>query len=311
MNFGIKTKPTERAKDKVGLDIGSHAIKILEVSSTSQKATLVGLGLKNISGVSKLELSNSIRSLAVESKISAKEVTISISGPHVIVRSISMPKMKDEDLRSAIKFEAEKFIPFNINDCVVDFQVLAKDDGENKLNIMLVAAKKEYIIERVKLVEEAGFAVTLVDVDCFALTNAFLRNSPTLEPDHTFALLNIGATFTNLAIIRGGLISFARDVAIVGNDTSAKFSLSNLMDEVKLSFDYHENQSGRAIDEICISGGGTALTGLEDAFQEVFGSKPRLWNPLEFLDASSAGIDAKMLEELKSSFGVAVGLALR
>jgi Tfp pilus assembly PilM family ATPase len=91
----------------------------------------------------------------------------------------------------------------------------------------------------------------------------------------------------------------------------AKAATSNLIDEVRLSFGYHENQSGRAVDEIYISGGGSRMAGLEDGFHEAFGSKPRYWDPFQALDKSSPSIDSEALEKVKQSFCVAVGLALR
>src|SRR3989338_11039343 len=115
-----------KIKNRIGLDIGSSAVKILEISGTQDKLALIGLGLKNISGLSNNEVANSMKELSLEAKIASKEVNISISGPSVIIRFISMPKMKESDLKSAIKFEAEKFIPFNINECIIDSQLLTR-----------------------------------------------------------------------------------------------------------------------------------------------------------------------------------------
>lgn len=338
-NSGPKSQT--KAKNNVGLDIGTHAIKVVEISETAGKRVLAGVGSKRIIGVSKTEASVLIKSLIEESRISTKEVGISISGSSVIARFITMPKMEEEALRGAIQFEAEKYIPFNINDCVVDFQVLKKDDRENKISILLAAAKKESVLEKVKLAEEAGLSVTAVDVDSFALTNSFFANFSNLEPDKTTALLNIGATFTNLSILRGGVVYFVRDVAIGGNDfngaISKKFgidaksaeqlkmapkdklqevancikaTLGNLLDDVKLSFSYHENQSGRAVDQIYVSGGSSNVIGLNEAFQEVFDSNPFFWNPFDFLNKPT-GFDANLIEKTKDSFGVAVGIALK
>ncbi len=338
MDMKLQTK----TKNRVGLDIGTFAIKMLEISGAPDKPMLIGMGLKNISGPSKGSISDSIKALADEAKITSREVNISVSGPSVIVRFISMPRMKEEDLKSAIRFEAEKFIPFNINDCVVDFQTLTKDERENKFNILLVAAKKEHIKERIDLVEEAGLSVHIVDIDSFAMTNAFTRNFPNLGSEKTAAILNIGATSTNLSIVRGDAMAFVRDVSIGSNDLNVTISkdsglsmesaeelkidpkdkmqeianctktlLSSLLDEVKLSFGYYENQSGKSIDEIYISGGAIGLVGLDEAFQDALGSRPSFWNPLGFLDASSAKLDANVIDKIKNSFAVSAGLVLR
>ena len=331
-----------KLKNKVGLDIGNFGIKMLEITGAQDRPALIGLGLKNISGLSKEGIASSIKDLAVEAKISSKEVNISVSGPSVIIRFISMPKMKEEDLKSAIKFEAEKFIPFDIKDCIIDSQILARDDRENKLNILLVAAKKDYIDEKIKQVEQAGFSVAIVDVAGFALANSFLRNFQSLDPNKTFALLNIGATITNLSILHAGVIAFARDVAIGSGNLSTSIAknlnipiesaeklkispgekaqgivnsvkpvMNTLLDDLKLSFGYYENQSGRGIDEIYISGGGARTIGLDETFQDVLGSKPTIWNPLEFLDASSSHLDKTAIDSIKNSFAISAGLAAR
>lgn len=331
-----------KPRNKVGLDIGNFSVKMLEISGARERPALTGLGLKNISGLSKGEIANSIKDLAIEAKISSKEVNISVSGPSVIIRFISMPKMKEDDLKSAIKFEAEKFIPFDINDCIVDYQILARDDRENKLNILLVAAKKDYINERIGLVEQAGLSVAIVDVAGFALANSFLSNFRGLDPDKTFALLNIGSNITNLSIVRSGTIAFARDVSMGSGNfnaaiaknlnisvesaeglkispgekaqdviTSIKPVINILLDDLKLSFGYYENQSGKGIDEIYISGGGGCTIGLDETFEDALGSKPAVWNPLEFLDTGSAPKEKSEIDKIKNVFAISAGLAAR
>lgn len=135
-------------KNRVGLDVGSHAIKIVELSNASDRPVLAGIGLRNIIGSSAKEISGSIKSLCEECKISQREINISVSGPAVIVRFISMPKMRDDELKSAVRYEAEKFIPFDINDCIIDYQILTKDTKDNKLALLLAAVKKEHVGRR-------------------------------------------------------------------------------------------------------------------------------------------------------------------
>ncbi|MCX5686863.1 MAG: pilus assembly protein PilM, partial [Candidatus Omnitrophica bacterium] len=228
------------------------------------------------------------------------------------------------------------------NDCILDFKTIKKEGSDNKISIVLAAAKKEAVKERVKMVGEAGFTVRIVDIDGFALANSFSRNFPGIGPDKTSALLNIGGTFTNLSILRGEAIFFARDIAIGTGDFSAILSkkmgldsnitdglifvpkeksqevaehmktvFNNLLEEVKLSFNYYENQGGRSIDEIYISGGGIGLFGLNEVFQENLGSKPTLWKPLGFLDKEKAVIDKALIDSQEPNLAIAAGLALR
>jgi len=333
-----------KTKVKVGLDIGASAIKMVEVTEVSgAKPSVTAVGFKRIISNSRESIAALIKTVSEEAKISSKEVVISVSGPSVIVRFISMPKMDDEALRGAIKFEAEKFIPFNINDCIIDFQVLRKNEKDGRLSVILVAAKKEHVQDKIKLAEEAGLSVVTVDVDNFALANAFLTSMTTVDPENTIALLNIGAALTNLIILRGSSIYFTRDVAIGGNELTnsiakkmacdikaaenmkisppkdkeqeirecVKSVLNSLLDDVKLSFSYHENQSGRGIDHIYISGGSADVIGLNEAFKDVFECDPSFWNPFQFATLKTVGLDTAQIEKMKNSFSIACGLAIR
>lgn len=342
INFDIKRRFQHKPKSRIGLDLGSSAIKILEIENLDGKSVLTRVGLRTLRDPSKESIVESVRSLVEETALPTKEVNISISGPSAIVRFISMPRMREDELRSAIKFEAEKHIPFAIGDCIVDYQVLKKDEKENNLNVLLVAVKKEPILNKIAIVEDAGLSASIVDVDTFAVANAFLKNFSQRDADKTAALLNIGASLTNVSIVRSGILCFSRDVAIGGADFNAAISKSlgidskavedvkitpggslqdiinctknmvnNLLDEMKLSFSYYENQSGRGIDEIYISGGTSGLAGLEAAFHEAFESKPFLWDPLQFLDTSKVSQNDVVAKNMNRFFAVAAGLAIR
>jgi len=342
LNIGNK-KGQAKARNRVGLDIGSYSIKMVEVAVSQEKPRLLGMGIKDIPGRTRDTLPDSIKALAAEARIASKAVNISVSGSAVIVRFISMPRMTDEELKSAIKFEAEKFIPFNINDCIIDFQMLRKNERENKIDVLLAAAKREYIEERIAVVEASGFSVEVVDVDSFAISNAFFANYPAADPDKSFALLNIGASLSNLSIVKNGIIYLVRDMVIGSKDfdaaivkslgidakaseeiklkprgvqaqealACAKGVFNTLVDEMKLPFSYYENQCGRGVDEIYLSGGGAALAGLEDMFQDAFGSKPIPLDPTQFLDLTSSAIDRSLFDRSKSALAVSLGLALR
>jgi len=339
--FIAKQKP--KKKPRVGLDIGTYSIKLVEISEEADKPALAAIGMKKMpEEQSKGAAKDMIKALAEESNISTKEVNIAVSGQPVIVRLVPMPKMTEAELKSAIKFEAEKFIPFNINDCVIDFQIVRKYEKENKLDVLLAAVKKGYVEERIELVESAGLSVGVVDVDNFAIANAFLRNMPEGSQDKTFAILNIGAGLTNLTLLRNDTVCLVRDMPVGSTDFDASLSkvlgvdlkkaeelkampgdraadvinctrkvFNKLVDEMRLPFSYYENQFGRGVDEIVLSGGGSFLAGMSDMFQEAFGAKPILLDPFKFLDTGSEAIDKGFLEKAKSSFSVAVGLALR
>ena len=341
MGFNIKGGFKGKPKNKIGLDIGSSSVKILEISRQGASPSIVSIGMKKVTGSARQDLVDAIKSLVEETKPRTTEANISVSGASVSVRFVTMPKMRDEELKSAIRFEAEKYIPFAIKDCIVDYQILRKNDKDNKVDVVLVAVKKDLVLDRISLIEECGLSVGVIDVDTFAVVNAYLENFPQEDPDKTVALLNIGSRFTNVGIVRGGSVRFVRDIAIGGYDfdqaLAAAFNIDvkgieeikitprdrmaevmtytrsiagSLLDEVRLSFSYYENQSGQGINEICICGGSANLAGLGLSFEEAFEAQPHFLNPLRFLEKAK-DLDSEFIEREKASFAVAAGLALR
>ncbi len=330
-----------KQKARVGLDIGTYGVKIVEISSVGDKNTLTGLGIKEVSGSSRDDVAGVLASAMTEAGISTKEVVVSVSGSSVIVRLISMPKMREDEMGNAVRFEAEKVIPFDMKECIIDFQILNKETKDSKFQVILVAVKKDHVMNKIKLAEKAGLNARIVDVDNFAVANSFMKNFNEAGTDKTFALINIGASVTNLCILNGGAPRLLRDIGMGGRGvTSAiakaagidaksaeemkvsakdnkadienfiKAGINNLTDELKLSFSYYENQYGRNVDEIYLSGGGAMQPGLDVMLQEIFGPKPHYWDPLGFLEIGPK-IDKNKLEPVKGSFAVAAGLALR
>ncbi len=343
MGFDITKKLRAHAGNNVGLDIGSHSIKMMEVSGSSDKMSLVSFGMKKVYGKSGEAISDSVRSLSEELKIGARDINISLAGSSVVARVVSMPDMTGEELRNAVRFETEKSIPFDINECTLDFFIQGKDTREeNSSNILLAAAKRESVLTKIKIVEDAGLAVNIIDTDSFAISNVFLKNFTSIDPVKTVALINIGDVCTNLVILRGGFISFVRDLTNGVSDfrasilrkcgvdlescsglngvpaekssevaLTAKGVLAGLVDNIKLSFGYHENQSGHGVDQIYLSGGGSNFIGFDEAFQNAFGIKPEIWNPMQFLDVDPLKINVDEIAKVNSSFAVCAGLSLR
>lgn len=339
MKFGVSSKP--KIKITAGLDIGAQSLKIVEISSGEGKPLVTGFGHRDIISSAREDIAGEVRGLVAASKVVSKEVNISVSGPSVIIRFLSMPRMSREEMAGAIRFEAEKHIPFNINECVTDFQVLRDYPKENKTDVLLAAVKKDHVDARVKMVRDAGLSVGLVDVDGFAIANAFMKNYlPNAGQEKTALLLDIGASLTHLAILKGNLLCLVRDVSIGNKDFNAAITkafnldhknddeikrilkdkpqeavvpmrgvLNNLSDEIRLSCSYYENQCGKAIDEIYVSGGGSGILGLPEFFHESFGLKPTYLNPFQAMD--TVNVDAGELQKFQSQFAVAVGLAFR
>src|SRR5437899_10143219 len=161
-----------------------------------------------------------IKELATEQKLKNKNVALSISGTSVIVKKITLPPMPEEELDKQIKFEAEQYIPLDINDVYLDFHILSQEKQssatQGEMEVLLVATKKDKLNDYANAVREAGLSPKVVEVDAFAMENMYCVNYETL-PGELTALVNIGASVMNINILKGGVSAFTRDITIGGN----------------------------------------------------------------------------------------------
>jgi type IV pilus assembly protein PilM len=213
----------------VGLDIGSQSIKIAEIEHGKSGRILKNLGIVEISPdlmeddtIKDIQgISNLIKKLFKRLKIKEKKVAFSVGGYSIIVKRINVQTMTEEKLLETIHYEAEQYIPFDINDVNLDFQILGENENnKNQMNVLLVAAKKDLIDEYINLVETAGRQPSIIDVDAFALQNIY--ESSYFSPEdiinddesETVALIDIGAGKTSLNILRGATSLFMRDISM-------------------------------------------------------------------------------------------------
>lgn len=211
----------------VGLDIGSSAIKLVQIKESKGRYFLQKFGVKPLEPevivdgtvMDEARVVSAIRELFEETNVKNKYVAISISGHAVIVKKISLPPMPDDELEGQVRLAAEQYIPFDINEVNIDFHVLPPDpagDPQADMSVILVAAKKDKINELTELVKGAGLIPMVMDVDAFAIENMHAINYP-LNQDETTALVNVGASVMNVNVIRGGVSLFTRDIPLGGN----------------------------------------------------------------------------------------------
>lgn len=211
----------------VGLDIGSSAIKLVQLKHSKGRYSLQKFGVKPLDPevivdgavMDEERVVSSIRELVEETGVKNKQVAISISGHAVIVKKITLPPMPDEELPDQVKLAAEQYIPFDINEVNIDFHVLPPDspgEAQADMAIILVAAKKDKINELTELVKAAGLVPMVVDVDAFAIENMHAVSYP-MGQDEVTALVNIGASVMNVNIVRRGASLFTRDIPLGGN----------------------------------------------------------------------------------------------
>ena len=335
-------------KSTVGLDIGGSCIKALEITRDKYDYIITGYGQIDVQN--EAERGDAIRELFSQCKFRTKKVVTAVSGKSVIVRYINMAQMSDENLESAIRFEADKYIPFDIEEVQIDTQRLMDLAGEGdaaseEMKVLLVAVKRTLVEEQAAMLAELGLQPSAIDVDAFAIGNAYELNeslSPGIEEDKTVGLVDIGANKTCINILRNDISLFAREIYLGGNDFTNAITrrlgvelyeaeslkkdaqdrevevsealapvIEDLGNEINLSFDFFENQYDGQVGQVFLSGGGAMLPGLEEEFETFFEKRTRAWNPIEGLKIKSDNVDIDSLNKSALQLAVSVGLAAR
>ncbi|HKN87134.1 MAG TPA: type IV pilus assembly protein PilM [Nitrospiraceae bacterium] len=228
LNFG---STFGRNKQLLGLDIGSSAIKVVQMKEVNGKYFLQKFAMKPLEPEVIVDgtvmdagrVVMVIKELLKETNIKLKHAAISVSGHSVIVKKISLPPMADDELESEAKVAAEQYIPFDINEVNLDFHVFSPsdpaDDGQTQMSLLLVAAKKDKVNEMTELVRGAGLIPAVLDIDAFAIENMYGVNYEPANGD-VVGLVNIGASVMNINILKDGNSLFTRDIAVGGSGYS-------------------------------------------------------------------------------------------
>jgi type IV pilus assembly protein PilM len=343
-----------RSKSLVGLDIGSSAVKAIELKPVGKGYKVAAFGAEPVPPDSIVDgaiidgtaVVDAIRRLFESRKIKTKEVAASLSGNAVIVKKISVPAMTAAELAESIYWEAEQYIPFDIQDVNLDYQILDRGDasGKGSMDVLLVAAKKEKIADYTGVIGQAGRVAVVIDVDAFALQNAYEANYGT-EPEAVVVLLNVGASATNINILHGDQSVFTRDLSTGGNaytealqkELNLPFEQAdqlkrgqavdgvtfeearpvlravteNVMLEVQKTFDFFKaSAASEHITRIVVSGGASRAEGFTEMVTERFQAPVELFDPFKRVtfDARKFNLDPV---EIAPTAAVAVGLALR
>lgn len=356
--------PVPKKNQLVGLDIGSHAIKIVEIEETKKGRFLKNFGMIGLpreaiveGAIKEIEIvSSAIKNLYKNLKISNKNVATSISGYSVIVKKISIAKRGQAELESSIQDEAEQYIPFDIHDVNLDYEVLSTEEDESEtkeekeqsagqMDVMLVAAKKDIVEDYVGLLQLTGLNPMTLDVDAFALQNAFELSSEKITG--CYALVNVGAEELGINVIKNGVSIFTRDSSFGGLQINegimSKFNVpyedaekiklggskleskdkgkleevftsvvSGWVNEVKRALDFLvTTYPDQTIERVVVSGGSCRIPGFRK-YLEMETEIPVLeLNPFSSLRINEKLFDPKYLSYVAPQAAVAVGLALR
>lgn len=335
----------------LGLDIGSRFVKAVELTESKGGLSMTGWHCAEVTRPEALpEL---LRDMVSRHGWRGRRVATSVSGRNVIVRYISHARVGDAELATSMKYEVAKYLPFDPELGYVDYERLEEPGGAiaeapgaagGEMRVLVAAARRDAVDEHVKLLEEIGLKPAIVDVDTFALGNAFeLRAmaSPSMA-EKTAALLDVGAMKTSVTIMKPfSSYYFTREVYVAGNEFTGEIGralgtdaesaehakrlqadrvdemkaavaplLEDLCHEVRLSFDYFESQYERPVDAIWLSGGGSGTPGLADAVTAAFGKPVSKWDPTEGIPVAG-DISTNEVKAAGHQAAVAVGLACR
>lgn len=335
-----------RRKSLLGVDIGADSIKAVEVTSTGDGALLTGYG--QIEVPRGADPADALSDLLKACSFSTRRAATSVSGRSVIVRFLSMVDMPLPNLRNAIRFEADKYIPFDLDEVVLDCAKLdTAGEAAGEMRVLLVAAKRDVVEQRVNLLRRVGLEPALIDVDAFAVGNAFelvaRANEDAALGSKVSALVDVGASKTTVTVVKGHEPRFTREVYLGGEDFTATIakklgietgeaehlkrsagdradevaaalahSVDELANEVMLSLDYYEDrQDGQRVEDVYLSGGGAHTPLLEETLERVFERQTSSWSPVAGLSVDGGAVDPKALTENSAQLAVSIGLAGR
>jgi type IV pilus assembly protein PilM len=338
----------------VGVDIGSSSVKAVELQGKNGDFQLVSLGYESLQPDSVVDgqimelnaVSSAIGNIFTEHKIKTSQVAAGVNGHSVIVKNIVLPQMTDGELQESFAWHAEEHIPFDISDVNLDYHVT--DSTPDAIHVLLAACKRDKIANLKQAIQLAGKQPAVIDVDAFALQNCYELNYDP-QPGQVVALLNIGASTTNINILNGNRSVFTRDATFGGNQYT-----SLLQKELGLTFDQAEQvkrgmplpesieqrdiqpildtvsdilaleiqktmdfyratveDGEEAVQQILVSGGGSKLRGLVEFLASRFEVSVEVFDPFRKIRVDARGFDPDYMREVVPEMAIAVGLALR
>ncbi|MBD89040.1 MAG: pilus assembly protein PilM [Deltaproteobacteria bacterium] len=343
-------------KNVVGVDIGSNSIKLINLKENRQGVHLQAFDMAMLPPETVVDgallnftaIVEKLKEMISANKLRSKNVAVSVSGHSVIIKKISLPEMTPEELEESIQWEAEQYIPFDIKDVNVDVQIINPKAGQEQMDVLLVAAKKDVLQDYISVIQEAGLKPNVVDVDTFAVQNMFELNYG-FPPNETIALVNIGASVININVIADSITTFTRDISMGGGlltseiqrqlnisyeeaehyKTAGAGNITNstiarevqamserialtLVNEIQRSLDFYAATTVNAdISRIYLSGGSAQITGLIRSLEQSLEVPVELVNPFKNIIVDAKKFDVDLLQRMAPVAAVAVGLGLR
>jgi type IV pilus assembly protein PilM len=337
----------------IGLDVGSHSVKVVQLKSRDTGPELLNFGLAPFPTELLSEgrttrpeaVAGVVQRLVHHLAIKEKSVAASVSGHEVISKKVDVPVMTEEELENRMQFELGHYIPYSINEVDVDYQILdAAKDRPNYMEVLLVAAKKETVNDHVNLIKLCDLNPLVIDVDYYALSNAF-------EATYGFeqknvVLIDLGASKAIMNIVCRGLPVFPRVISIGGRQITERIEdhygitleeaertklggiapnlplneleeifvtvVRNWVSECRKAINlFHTNFPDLSIDQIYLSGGSCRIPGLDKVFEENLDAEVAIFNPLSRLEYDSQVFDPAYIDHVGPQMAISLGLAMR
>ena len=339
----------------VALDIGSSSIKMVEAAVDKNGPRVLKLGIQPLAEnviqnnmiVDTKAVADGIKQVIQENAVKAKRVISAVPGRAVIMKKVQMPKQEQAELDANIEFEAQNVIPENLENVNLDYQVLSRADDSNKMEVLLVAVKKEIINSYSDVIEAAGLEPVVIDVDYFALENMYETNYADDAAKGVVGLIHIGAQNTSISLLHDGVSTFTGDLSIGGSyftealasqtglalSAAETFKLTgvaegnpnldlaalvqptadDLAEEIRRTVSLYgavPSDEGEGLKILFLSGGGAKLAGLRVLLEQRMGVPVRLCEPFRSFTVGK-NIDREYLLESAPNFAVAAGLSIR
>jgi type IV pilus assembly protein PilM len=338
-----------RKRSSIGLDIGSGFVKVVEVDHSGDQPEVTRVAMRPLLPDAIVEgeimdyglVSDTVQGLFQGMGMKGADVVTAVGGPDVIIKKIEMDRMKETDAREVIRWEAEQHVPFDIKSVELDFQILNPHDEGLQMEVLLVAAKRELVDNKVGLLQDAGVNPVVIDVDAFALHNAFEHNYPDAMQG-IIALVNVGHETTNVNILENGVPILTRDIPFgsrkIREDlqrergltaeqaedvVQARDTVDDLerfvdasADEVAVGIERASaflmtREDGETLGKIYLSGGGARIPGMVESLARRMNVETHLVNPFERVPVRPSAAGDISIDEAAPMLLLPLGLALR
>lgn len=339
-----------RKKTTIGLDVGSGLIKVAVIDHGRGEPELTKVVITPLLADAIVEgeimdpgiVTDAIRSAVEQAGLKTKDVVTAVGGRDVIIKKIQIERVKEQQARELMRWEAEQHVPFDMESVELDFQILDPEGDGMEMSVLLVAAKRDLIETKMRLLTDAGLHTAIVDVDAFALHNAFEINHPDAMSG-VVGLINIGHEVTNINILDEGVPILTRDLTVgtrrfredlqrerglgadeaesllQGYDRSAHLDavIENRGEEIAVgveraaAFLASSSRSGGQMRAVYLCGGGARVPGLADALGRRLRLPVELANPLANIRIREGALDNLVTDDVAPLLMLPIGLALR